>query len=226
MADTRLADISEFQENIDAAAYIGGGHRSLIVRAHNGRRSDNQWPARREYLRKFPFVTIGYYQYLVSGRDAVDQARDFVACVGSLRPNEFAICDLEEGSGNQTGRAEAWFRVVDAAYGFPATLYAGLSFGKTNLGGWQRWSGRPRWVAAYQSREPTDPHELWQHTDSARFPGLAGGVDGNIFHGTDAQFLATMRPGALAAAAQPEQTSDHPTGMRWLWPEMRPASSR
>ena len=201
MPDIRLADISEFQENIDAPAYLAGGNKCLIVRAHNGHRPDNKWPARRDYLRQHPFVAIGWYQYLVPSRDAAQQARDFIAAVGPLRPNEFPILDLEEGSGSQTSRADAWFRIVDPWCRFPATIYSGESFFRDHLGGAVRWRGRPRWVAAYRSTEPVDTHELWQHTDKARFPGLAGGVDGNVFHGSDAKFLATMRPGSAGPPA-------------------------
>src|SRR5438270_7765831 len=119
-----LADISEFQENIDAPPYLAAGHTCLIVRAHNGWRPDHKWPARRDYLRKFPFDALGFYQYLVQGRSSLDQAREFIATVGGLRPNEFVILDHEEGAGNQVPRAEAWFSVVDAHYGMPSTLYA------------------------------------------------------------------------------------------------------
>ena len=195
MTDTRLADISEFQPNIDAPAYLGGGYRCLIVRAHNGNRPDNMWPGRRDYLRRYDFTALGYYQYLVTNRDPGAQARDFCNTVGPLRGNEFCICDCEAGSGSQVARVNAWFDIVDDWQGFPATLYSGESFGNSNLGGWEAWSGRPRWIAAYRSTEPTEPHELWQNTDSAHFPGLAGGVDGNLYHGTDQQFIQRMRPG-------------------------------
>jgi GH25 family lysozyme M1 (1,4-beta-N-acetylmuramidase) len=182
-----LADVSEFQQNVDAPAYLQGGHSCIIARAHNGNRPDRIWPARRDYLRKHPFDAIGYYQYLVAGRDANAQAHDFISTVGDIRENEFVILDLEEGSGNQTPRAQAWFAVVDAHYGRPSTLYSGESFGDTNLGGWSRWTGRPRWMAAYQGHEPNEPHDLWQNTDRAHFPGI-GTCDGNIFHGTGPQF--------------------------------------
>lgn len=199
MADTRLADISEFQPNLDADAYLAGGHRCIIIRAHNGTRPDNIWPARRDYVRQFPFVAVGYYQYLKPNVDADAQARAFIAAVGQLHANEFPICDAEEGAGSQVARVEAWFRSVDAWAGFPATLYAGESFGNTNLGGWARWAGRPRWIAAYRASEPSAPHEFWQNTDKGSFPGLAGGVDGSIFHGTAEQFLTTVRRGQLVA---------------------------
>lgn len=195
VTDTRLSDISEHQENFDAPAYLGGGYTCLIVRAHNGHRPDHKWPARRDYCRSYEFTALGWYQYLVESRDAAQQAREFIDTVGPLRGNEFVVLDHEEGSGNQVSRAEAWFSVVDSHYGWPAALYAGESFGNDNLGGWGRWSGRPRWVAAYRSSEPTVPHDLWQNTSSASFPGLAGGVDGNIFHGTASEFIHRMRPG-------------------------------
>ena len=204
MPDTRLADISEHQENIDAPAYLGGGHTCLIVRAHNGYRPDSKWPARRDYLRGYDFDALGWYQYLVEDRDSAQQANDFCDTVGPLRGNEFMILDHEEGSDSQVHRANAWFDVVDDWQGFPATLYAGESFGRDQLGGWGGWQGRPRWIAAYRSSEPTEPHDLWQQTASASFPGLSGGVDGNLFHGTAEEFAQTMRPGQ-PAALRPEE---------------------
>ena len=80
-----FCDIAEFQENFDADAYLKGGYRVVIVRAHNGYRKDKAWPARRDYVRAKPFVAVGYYQYLVKGRDVVEQARDFTATIGRLR---------------------------------------------------------------------------------------------------------------------------------------------
>jgi len=198
MPDTRMADISEFQSSFDARAYMGGGYSCLIVRAHNGWRKDNLWPARRDYVRQYPFTAVGFYQYLVQSRDAGQQAREFIACVGTLKANEFLVLDLEEGGGNQVPRAEAWFAVVDKAQGFPATLYSGQYFGRACLGGWARWATRPRWMAAYQGSEPGDPHELWQYSSSASFPGLSGKIDASVFHGTDQQFKAKFRGGRVA----------------------------
>jgi hypothetical protein len=36
-----------------------------------------------------------------------------VRLVGSLQPGEFAILDVEEGSGDQSTRAQAWLDYVD-----------------------------------------------------------------------------------------------------------------
>ena len=185
---TTLADISEFQPNFDAPPYIAGGHPCVIVRAHNGWRPDNMWPVRRDYLRRYHFAAVGYYQYLVAARDAALQAADFIHAVGPLAPNEFAVLDLEEGSGDQTARATDWFNAVDAHYGRKATLYSGDWFGNSQLGGWRHWAGRPRWIASYSSVAPTDDHELWQNTDSFPFQGISSACDGSIFNGSAAQF--------------------------------------
>lgn len=198
-----LADVSEFQDNVDADAYLAAGHSCLIVRAHNGWRPDNKWPGRRDYVRKHPFVAVGYYQYLVSERAASDQARDFITAVGDIRPNEFLILDLEEGGGAQVARAQTWFAIVDAHYGRTSTIYSGEAFFKNQLGGAEHWQ-RPRWMAAYRATEPTAPHELWQNTDSAPFPGI-GLCDGNIFHGTAQNFATTFCGRAL-----PYPPSPHP----------------
>jgi GH25 family lysozyme M1 (1,4-beta-N-acetylmuramidase) len=186
-----LCDASEFQENIDAPAYLASNHTCLIVRAHNGRRPDNKWPARRDYLRRFSFDALGFYQYLVADRPAVEQARDFISAVGGLRFNEFVVLDCEEGFGDQVARAQAWFAVVDARYGAPSALYSGEAFGDDNLGGWAHWAGRPRWIAAYRRVEPNAPHDLWQFADAVPFPGI-GICDGNLFHGTAQQFTETF----------------------------------
>ena len=216
MPDIRLADVSEWQPNIDAAAYLAGGYRTLIVRAHSGYRPDKMMPARRDYLRGFPFAALGYYQYLAHDRDAAQQARELVSTVGPLRANEFLVLDHEEGAGNQIARADAWFAVVDQAIGFKATLYAGYFYCRDHLGGWGRWANRPRWLAAYSTVEPGDPHELWQNTDAARFPGLSGTVDGNIFHGDERRFAAVFTAGrGTVAPAPPKPADSRPASARW-----------
>jgi GH25 family lysozyme M1 (1,4-beta-N-acetylmuramidase) len=203
-----MADISEYQPNFDARAYIASGHSCIIIRAHNGWRPDRMFPGRRDYVRQYPFTAVGYYQYLVAGRDAAQQARDLLATIGPLRGNEFLINDHEEGSGDQTGRAQAWFNVVDSAIGFKGTLYAGQYFGRDHLSGWGHWAGRPRWIAAYGAAEPRDPHEFWQYSDAGHFAGLPGGVDSSVYHGTEQQFISMARGGHAAPPSMPTPPED------------------
>ena len=209
MADSTFCDCSEFQANVDADAYIAAGHRVIIARSHNGFRADHMMPARRDYLRGKPFTAVGYYQYLTKDRDAATQAHEFIATIGTLHANEFPILDLEEGSGSQIARANAWFAVVDAWAGFDASLYTGKSMLDNQLGGAGHWGKRPLWIASYPSSYTPDPSlqpagaDWWQYSDRGHFPGLAGGVDASVFRGTPEQFAATVRPGAPKPAPAP-----------------------
>jgi GH25 family lysozyme M1 (1,4-beta-N-acetylmuramidase) len=194
MTDIYMADISEFQTNIDAPTYLKN-HQCVICRVHNGDRPDHMMPVRMNYLREQPFAGIGWYQYLATDRDPAAQAHDFISLVGHLRTNEWPILDLEVGNGDQTARAQAWFNVVDEWANLSATLYSGLSFLNSNLGGAGHWTGRPIWVAAYGQNEPGVPHSLWQFSESWQCPGVTPGqCDGSVHHGTTpAQFVSDMR---------------------------------
>lgn len=206
MTDIRMADVSEFQSNVNAGAYLGGGYKCLIVRTYNGYRPDHMMPGRRDSLRGYAFTALGWYAYLVDDRDAADQAHEFISTIGSLRANEFPILDLEAGSGDQTGRAQAWFNVVDKWAGFPAMLYSGDYFLRDQLSGAGHWGSRPLWIASYGSNEPSQSHDLWQFSDSYGFPGI-GACDGNLYHDTADAFLALVRAGKGPAPA-PTPTED------------------
>ena len=58
-----------------------------------------------------------WYQYLRAGQDVRSQANAFINWIGpNLNEGEIPILDLEEGSGNQSGRANQWFAIIDDAY--------------------------------------------------------------------------------------------------------------
>ena len=202
MTDIRFADVSEWQGNVDAPSYIGGGYKVIICRTHSGYKPDGCMPGRRDYFRGQPFTALGWYQYLAKDRDAATQANEFIKTIGTLKPNEFPILDVEEGSGSQTSRANAWFKVVDAWAGFQSTLYASMYFFRDQLGGVGSWGSRPLWMAAYSSNEPSDKHTFWQFTDAYPFPGI-GKCDGNLYHGDAQAFLKAVRGSGYAPAPDP-----------------------
>jgi GH25 family lysozyme M1 (1,4-beta-N-acetylmuramidase) len=214
MADTLMADISEFQTSFDAAAYLKAGNLCIIARTYNGSRPDNMMPARRNAIRAQPFTAVGWYCYLKASIDPAEQARGFIATVSTLARNEFPILDLEEGSGDQTARAQKFFDVVDKWAGFPCSLYSGASFLKTQLSGTGHWGKRPLWIASYPDSYSPNPSlepagcDWWQYTDRAKFAGLSGGVDGSVFRGSASEFLARVRSGSAPAPAPPKAIAD------------------
>jgi GH25 family lysozyme M1 (1,4-beta-N-acetylmuramidase) len=202
VTDIRMADVSEWQSNVDATAYLNAGYKCIIARTYSGYRLDKTMPGRRDYLRGFDFTALGWYAYLAQDVDAKTQARAFIDSVGTLKANEWPILDVEEGSGSQTVRSEAWFEIVDEWAGFPATLYASQYFFRDQLSGCSYWGDRPLWMAAYSSAEPSDPHDLWQYSDSYSFAGI-GSCDGNLAHVGADDFLEKMR-GGQGPAPKPE----------------------
>jgi hypothetical protein len=193
-AITLLGDVSEFQPNIVDAVYLQWS-KAIVIRAMYGDAHDDQaWfgGARRAALHAGGVKFLGIYQYLVATQDAAAQAHAFVDLIGTLKPGEIPICDIEEGTG-QEGRWIAWRNVIQSAYPQLAQTptgrpwcYAGLNFGAAN--------GLPMdWVAAYQSSEPTTPHDLWQFTDAFNVPGV-GSIDCSKYHGTIDELVALITP--------------------------------
>ena len=119
----------------------------------------------RAAIRSHRFGFCGLYHYLRSGQDVPSQAHAFIDWIGpDLNEGEIPILDLEEGPGNQSGRASQWFGIIDAAYGLTSLplsqrswLYSGQNFAVTAglapiFGSarrtWRTWAGIPRLVKA------------------------------------------------------------------------------
>jgi hypothetical protein len=201
---TLLADISEFQANLNDAAYLNWS-KALVIRAAYGMYHDDQaWygGARRAAFWAGGGQWLGIYQYLVAGQDAAAQARELIRLVGTLHDGETLICDLEEGGGSQQGRWLAWRGEILAAYPQYKTrprtgpeLYSGLYFG--NAAGLS-----PSWLADYTSAEPGQPHWMWQFSSSWNVPGV-GACDCSLFHGTAAGLRATATAGGKPPPSPP-----------------------
>jgi hypothetical protein len=105
------------------------------------------------------------------GQDIIVQAQAFVQQVGALQQGEFAIGDLEEGDGDQSGRAHQWLDYVNqhlpAYAGYRgAWLYSYEAFVNAhNLGAIFASPSVHTWIAAYQFNEPSTGHSLWQHSN-------------------------------------------------------------
>jgi GH25 family lysozyme M1 (1,4-beta-N-acetylmuramidase) len=179
------------------------GGAAIIRVSHGLNHRDHCFTRNRRAAQRHEYAFLGLYHFATPG-DIAAQARAFCRWVGKLAPNEIPIVDIERGSGDQSSRAEKWFRIVDSKLGLShlplrkrSWLYSGESFLTTQLGG-VRASGRNIWVAAYRRKEPTLDHILWQSTDGGKhgihkigWPG-AGKCDTNLFHGSLKQLVTVI----------------------------------
>jgi hypothetical protein len=193
-----IADVAEFQQTINWAAY-GASNPAAIVRVHNSNRPDyfspNNIAGARKYCR-----WRGFYQYLTAGADPTAAAHAMQATLGPTLPGEVMIVDIEEGSGDQTGRRAAWLAALQDPVEW---TYSGAAFARAHLG------GKVDWIAAYGQGEPTDSHLLWQFTDKQNFAGIATPCDGSYYNGTIDRLIALtqgvvvdMTPAESAQLAQ------------------------
>lgn len=173
MPDLLIPDVSEYQ-TVDFNVFSG----PIIVRAHNGRRADYHWERHAAGASAQPWWAA--YQYLPANVGAGLAAHRLLDTLGTFRPN-VTILDLEEGTGDQQGRQHDW---LDVMANDPARdwTYSGDYFARTH-------GLTVDWIAAYQKREPTTAHKLWQFTDAHDFPGI-GTCDGSVFFGTVADLIA------------------------------------
>jgi GH25 family lysozyme M1 (1,4-beta-N-acetylmuramidase) len=183
MADLSIPDISQFQNDIDWPNF---GASAVIVRINYGNVQVDAKADRNIDGARSKCQIRGWYTYLTAGEDPVAQANVMVRVLqahGGLQPNEFIVCDDEEGTGDQSSRVTAFLNEVDKQLNATDSKdwwYSGLNF--STIHNLYSAIGH-RWIAAYGQGEPTVSHDLWQYTDAGTIAGVSGPVDMSIWHG-------------------------------------------
>ncbi len=206
----KLPDVSEFQAPASGNAPNWAGIKSqnggaAIIRVGYGNAHlDGMLRSNRATIKSLRFGFCGLYQYLREGQDVPSQANAFISWIGpNLNEGEIPILDLEEGSGDQAGRANQWLGIIDDKYhlnSLPLSqrswLYSNQNFA-VNAGLAPIFdSARRTWVAAYQASEAgLLPHTLWQSTNGQTGANRTdwsgcGFVDTSIYHGSLAELAA------------------------------------
>jgi len=199
-----LPDVSEFQSpaSHNAPDWAGiksqNGGAAIIRVGYGNAHLDGMLVSNRGTINSLKFGFCGLYQYLRAGQDVRSQAFAFLDWIGpDLNEGEIPILDLEEGSGDQSGRASEWFAIIDDAYGLISLplsqrswLYSGQNFAVSAGLAPIFSSARRTWIAAYRASEAgLLPHTLWQSTDGqtganrTNWSGC-GFCDTSIYHGT------------------------------------------
>lgn len=205
MPDLLIPDVSEFQ-TVDFTVFSG----PIIVRAHNGRRSDYHWLQHAAGASSQPWWAA--YQYLPANVGAAFAAQRFLETLGTFRPN-VTILDLEEGAGDQQQRQHDWLTVMA---GDPARdwTYSGDYFARAH-------GLTVDWIAAYQNRAPSTAHTLWQFTDAHDFPGI-GICDGSVFLGTVDDLIALTSTAGNTPVADPTPDTEDTVRFHYAKPDNSP----
>lgn len=217
-----LPDVSEFQSGSSAPDWAGikskNGGAGICRVGYGDAHLDKMFLSNYTFMKQNKFSFLGLYQYLVAGQDPHAQASAFCNWIGpksAVFPGTVFILDLEEGNGDQSGRAKAWFDFVDQFYGLDklplnkrSWLYSYTSFVTGHNLGAIFASARHTWIAAYQNQQPAIGHTLWQSTDGklgsniTSWPGC-GRIDTSVHNGT----LATLAADAWTAVKDPPPPS-------------------
>lgn len=200
-AKVLLADVSEFQPDIDDAKYLAWSKAAGIRAAYGDQHDDKAWfgGARRTALHAGGVRFLLIYQYLVAGQDGAAQADAMHRLVGKLQKGEVLVADFEEGAKPEL---TAWYNRM-LALGYPDRYlwtYSGLFFGG------EQGALPVQWLAAYQNDEPTSAHVLWQFSPSFAVPGI-GTADCSVYHGTMDQLATLGYPGDAVPVKVPDSTS-------------------
>jgi GH25 family lysozyme M1 (1,4-beta-N-acetylmuramidase) len=214
MTEVLLADVSEFQPDIDDAAYAKFSQAIIIRAMYGSDHVDKAWygGARRADLHKAGMRFVGIYQYIRADQSPIVQARAFLGLIGNLRAGERLYGDLEEGAGIQTARWRAWAQVIKNATGEEPGCYSDLAFALAH-------GLTPEWVAAFGDEEPSIPHKLWQLSDSHQFPGIPGVCDCSRFNGPIEQLAALAWQPAAAPARPAAPAAPKPESVPANWQE-------
>jgi GH25 family lysozyme M1 (1,4-beta-N-acetylmuramidase) len=192
-------DVSSLQPNTDWQQ-VARTHQFAFIKATEGAGYVNPYFARDWVGAAAAGVIRGAYHFARPDvNSAAAEADYFLAAVGLLAPGDLLVLDLEVGSGDLSGWSQAWLERVAARVGFPPIIYTYPSFITEHGLGTAALAGYSLWYASYQQQWPPTPERwagiaIWQHSDNAVVPGVAGIVDESYTTLTIGQLRAIGKP--------------------------------
>lgn len=190
---------------------------------------DNNWSA----LGEHPTIMRGAYHFLSAKNDPIDQAKNFLAKVGTIRSKDLPPCldiewDVVTVDGEQrdswsdlppediVDRALKWLDHVEQATGRTPIIYTSFAWWKNRIKEdktalFHRYH---IWIADYSAKglgeeKPSimsgKDWKIWQFTEKGILAdGIPGNVDANIFKGSLDDFRQTF--GVSLASTAPNST--------------------
>lgn len=189
-------DVSKYQHPngklIDWAKVKASGRSFAFIKATGGTDRVDPWFAREWAAAGRAGMIRGAYHFADPSRPADAQAALIVSVVGTTREtnNLGIVLDLERTGGLSPSKLGVWTHAflsgVERRTGRVPIIYSGPSFWRSKMGGNRSFGAYPLWLAHYTSKTPGplpgwNRWTFWQHTSSARVPGIPTRVDHNRF---------------------------------------------
>ena len=200
-------DVSNNNGHVDWGAVAGAGIAFGIAKVTEGTGFVDRFFAGNWAGMKASGMVRGAYHFgRPSVNGAVAEANFFLDTiqnrVGDLEAGDIVALDLEDPDAG--GDLSAWtlefLTHVKNRVGFNPLLYSGPFFlqehGCTNQPALADFG---LWLASYRDNLPPAPSPwgfiaIWQNTDSASIPGVAGNCDGDFFNGTRDRLVLYGKP--------------------------------
>lgn len=149
---------------------------------------------RRNWLRSDEHnIARGAYHFFIPGKNAKQQAENFMEIVNLKKGDLPPVLDIEIGRRfsvpDMQREVRIWLDAVEGKYGVKPILYTNIDFYQKYFQ--QGFEDYPLWIAHYL--EPNKPRIenkwiFWQHSESGRVNGIKAPVDFNIFYGDSTDF--------------------------------------
>ena len=185
-------DVSGWQENIRWTDVPKSEVQFVFAKATEGLRYYNDRFHEQHDGAKRSGIPFGTYHYLDVRDSGAAQAKHFLTAISGYEGTLLPALDVEEAHGRSPQRIAAcvadFLKTVDATLqGKRALLYTNKAFWNDAMAGCDDFSDHPLWIAQYPKRyrsgmQPALPQGwksavIWQFTQSASVPGIAGVAD-------------------------------------------------
>lgn len=195
MTGLKGIDVSYAQGEIDWAAVRASGIAFALIKATEGKTSQDSQFSRNWAVSKSVGVVRGAYHFFHFSDDPVEQANSFLASATPQAGDLVPAVDVETTDGITDAnvlvdRLSQFTSAVEKTLkGRRMLIYTDWNFWNSSMQGSDAFAGHPLWVAEYnRDPAPTLPHgwsnwTVWQHDDNGTVNGITGAVDLDVFNG-------------------------------------------
>lgn len=212
-----IVDLSHWQASVDFTKLKAAGILAVILKATEGASYVDPTYADRKKAAAVAGLTCLSYHFLKPG-DVPTQVKHYLATVKPV-PGERLVCDYEDQGVRLTDLRAFCKSLQDAGGNYQVTVYGGALL-KEQLGSTvdaYLAANTSLWLAQYTNGTPSWPTatwpawSLWQFTDKATVSGVSGGVDGNVFNGSDENAMKFLQPAGGAVPTPAPTPAPGPT---------------